>query len=153
MFDESGQQAYKGTAIANFPNMFFLVGPNTGLGHTSMVYMIESQINYVVDAIATIDKRGLRHRRGPRGRAGRLQRRPAGQAGASSVWNNGGCASWYLDKHGNNTTLWPDFTFEFRRHTKHFDVAAYDSVGTTSDCTAAARPIRRQRWQHSEQGC
>ncbi len=43
----------------------------------------------------------------------------------NSVWNNGGCASWYLDKHGNNTTLWPGFTFEFRRLTKNFDLEAY----------------------------
>ena len=56
VFEETGMQGYKGAAVANFPNMFFLVGPNTGLGHSSMVFMIESQINYLVDAIATIDK-------------------------------------------------------------------------------------------------
>jgi cation diffusion facilitator CzcD-associated flavoprotein CzcO len=51
-FSDKGMQAYKGTTIAGFPNMFILVGPNTGLGHTSMVYMIESQLKYIVDAIA-----------------------------------------------------------------------------------------------------
>jgi cation diffusion facilitator CzcD-associated flavoprotein CzcO len=60
VFDEIGQQGYKGSTIANFPNMFFLLGPNVGLGHTSMVYMIESQINYVADALATIDRLDLR---------------------------------------------------------------------------------------------
>ena len=129
VFDESGQQGYKGAAIANFPNMFFLVGPNTGLGHTSMVFMIESQINYLADAIKTIEKQGLRT----------VEVRQDAQDAynaelqadmASSVWMNGGCASWYLDKHGNNTTLWPGFTFEFRQLTRKFDVAAYD---TTTD--------------------
>ena len=56
---------------------------------------------------------------------------------AKSVWSTGGCASWYLDKHGNNTTLWPDFTFEFRRITRKFDIAAYD---TTTAADAPARP-------------
>lgn len=130
VFDEIGQQGYKGSSIANFPNMFFLLGPNVGLGHTSMVYMIESQINYIADALATIDKQDLRTvevRRDVQDRYNaELQKKLA-----RSVWLNGGCSSWYLDKHGNNTTLWPDFTFEFRRLTKHFDVEAYET--TTDD--------------------
>ncbi|RJO80022.1 NAD(P)/FAD-dependent oxidoreductase [Nocardia panacis] len=124
VFDEIGQQGYKGSAINNFPNMFFLLGPNVGLGHTSMVYMIESQINYIADALDTVDRMGLRTvevRREVQDAYNRgLQAKMA-----PSVWMTGGCSSWYLDKHGNNTTLWPDFTFEFRRLTKKFDVAAY----------------------------
>ncbi|AII05035.1 flavin-containing monooxygenase [Rhodococcus opacus] len=134
VFDEGGQQGYKGAAIANFPNMFFLVGPNTGLGHTSMVFMIESQLNYLVDALQTLDKYGI----------GKIEVRQDAQDRynaelqeklSHSVWNNGGCASWYLDKHGNNTTLWPGFTFQFRNETKRFDLTAYDSV-TTADLAA-----------------
>jgi cation diffusion facilitator CzcD-associated flavoprotein CzcO len=138
VFDEIGMQAYKGTAMANFPNLFFLVGPNTGLGHSSMVYMIESQINYVSDAIATMRRQGLvtvEVRREVQHRYNRdLQAKLS-----RTVWMTGGCASWYLDKHGNNTTLWPDFTWEFRRQTKRFDIAAYDTstasggVGAASD--------------------
>lgn len=127
VFDATGMQGYKGAAVAGFPNMFFLVGPNTGLGHTSMVYMIESQLNYVVDAIETID----RHRIGTVEVRAEVQddyNRNLQDALKRSVWNNGGCASWYLDKHGNNTTLWPSFTFEFRRITRHFDLDAYRSV-------------------------
>src|SRR5699024_5252941 len=123
-WDRIGMQAYKGTTVADFPNMFFMVGPNTGLGHSSMVYMIESQINYVVDAVTTMRRRGLstvevrsdvqeRYNRGLQ-----EQLRP-------SVWMTGGCASWYLDRHGNNTTLWPGFTFAFRRQTRQFDLDAY----------------------------
>ncbi|MEE2034178.1 flavin-containing monooxygenase [Rhodococcus chondri] len=129
VFDETGMQGYKGTTVAGFPNLFFLVGPNTGLGHTSMVYMIESQLNYVVDAIRTID----RHHLGTvevRDDVQDRYNRDLQDALKSSVWNNGGCASWYLDKHGNNTTLWPGFTFEFRRITKQFDLEAYRSVAT-----------------------
>jgi hypothetical protein len=49
-----------------------------------------------------------------------------------TIWQTGGCASWYIDKHGNNTTLWPNFTFVFRQLTRHFDVAAYDTVLASS---------------------
>ncbi|MFD6106075.1 flavin-containing monooxygenase, partial [Nocardia salmonicida] len=132
VFDEIGQQAYKGSAIANFPNMFFLVGPNVGLGHTSMVYMIESQINYVSDALAAIDKRGLRTVE-VREEAQRAYNADLQEKLGKTVWNTGGCASWYLDKHGNNTTLWPDFTFEFRRLTRHFDAAAYTTTTADAD--------------------
>jgi cation diffusion facilitator CzcD-associated flavoprotein CzcO len=125
-FAEKGMRAYKGTTIAGFPNLFVLVGPNTGLGHTSMVYMIESQLNYIVDAISTMKRRGVSRidvRQDVQDAYNQeLQRKLAG-----SVWMTGGCASWYLDAHGNNTTLWPDFTFRFRRQTKHFDIDAYET--------------------------
>lgn len=124
VFDDVGRQCYKGTAIANFPNMFLLVGPNTGLGHNSMIYMIESQVNYVVDAIATMKRKRIRSVE-VRGEAqegfGRMLQRKLSR----SVWNTGGCASWYLDKHGANTTMWPGFSFEFRRITRKFDDDAY----------------------------
>ena len=55
-------QAYKGTTVAGYPNLFFLVGPNTGLGHTSIVFIIESQIAYVLDALRTMRRRGRAHR-------------------------------------------------------------------------------------------
>ncbi len=138
VFDDSGQQGYKGSAIANFPNMFFLVGPNTGLGHTSMVFMIESQINYLADALDTIEKRGLQTVE-VRKDAQDAYNKDLQEKLSTSVWMNGGCASWYLDKHGNNTTLWPGFTFEFRRMLANFDADAYDTtvaVEVDADITA-----------------
>ncbi|RDI68605.1 flavin-containing monooxygenase [Nocardia pseudobrasiliensis] len=127
VFDESGQQGYKGSAIANYPNMFFLLGPNVGLGHTSMVFMIESQVNYITDAIAAYDRLNLRTVEVRKDVQDKFNRELQGKL-VGSVWNTGGCASWYLDKHGNNTTLWPDFTFRFRKLLEQFDVAAYDTT-------------------------
>ncbi|MEV6767082.1 NAD(P)/FAD-dependent oxidoreductase [Nocardia sp. NPDC051030] len=135
VFEAIGQQGYKGSAIHNYPNMFFMLGPNVGLGHTSMVYMIESQINYIADAVATYDRLGLRTvevRKDVQDEFNtELQRKLEG-----AVWSTGGCASWYLDKHGNNTTLWPDFTFRFRSLLETFDVSAYET--TSAQPTAAA---------------
>src|SRR5205807_1455038 len=115
-----GMSAYLGTTIAGFPNAFMLVGPNTGLGHTSMVYMIESQVAYVVDAIRAMDKRGAAaidvRSEVEAAYNDDLQRQLQG-----TVWNSGGCQSWYLDANGRNTTLWPSFTFRFRQQTRSFD--------------------------------
>lgn len=119
-----GMQAYLGTTVAGFPNMFFLVGPNTGLGHSSMVFMIESQVAYVLDALRHLDRAG-----------GTLDVRPDVQAAyndrlqeklTDTVWTNGGCVSWYLDPSGRNTTLWPEFTWKYRWATRKFDPEAYD---------------------------
>jgi cation diffusion facilitator CzcD-associated flavoprotein CzcO len=117
-------QAYKGTTVAGYPNLFFLVGPNTGLGHTSIVFMIESQITYVLDALRTMGRRG----------ASTLEVRPEAQAAYNAeldrmtedtVWVTGGCTSYYIDRNGHNSALWPTFTWPFRQRTREFDEAAY----------------------------
>ena len=124
VWDEQGQQAYKGATIAGFPNLFFVIGPNTGLGHSSMVYMIESHINYLSSALAEMERRGLATVEVRADEQRRYNERLQQQM-RRTIWTTGGCASWYLDKHGNNTTLWPGFTFAFRRMTRRFDLAAY----------------------------
>jgi cation diffusion facilitator CzcD-associated flavoprotein CzcO len=110
---QGSPRAYLGTAIAGFPNLFFLLGPNTGLGHSSMVYMIESQIAHVMAALGHVRERG----------AETIEIRPEAQARYNAeldrrmpgtVWSTG-CASWYLDRTGRNTTIWPDWTWRFRR--------------------------------------
>jgi cation diffusion facilitator CzcD-associated flavoprotein CzcO len=117
-------EAYKGAAVAGFPNLFLLVGPNTGLGHNSIVFMIESQVEYVGDALATMRRRGAR----------RVEVRPEAQAAYNvevqrltqgTVWVSGGCASYYIDRNGRNSSLWPTFTWPFRRRTREFDEGAY----------------------------
>jgi cation diffusion facilitator CzcD-associated flavoprotein CzcO len=118
-------QAYRGTAVAGFPNLFIITGPNTGLGHNSLVYMIEAQLEYLMDALRVMDQRG----------ATRVEVRRAAQEAYNddlqsrmdrTVWNSGGCSSWYIDANGKNTTIWPDFTWRFRRQTRRFDAAAYE---------------------------
>jgi cation diffusion facilitator CzcD-associated flavoprotein CzcO len=127
-------QAYKGTAVPGFPNLFMVLGPNTGLGHNSIVYMIESQIAYLVDAMRRMRADGI-HAVDVRPEAyarwnAAIQRRMPG-----TVWNSGGCASWYIDANGLNTAIWPDYTWRFRRLTRRFDLEAYvpqpppDAVG------------------------
>lgn len=119
-----GQSAYLGTSVSGFPNLFIMTGPNTALGHNSMVYMIEAQSHYVLDAIAQLAQRP--------GSAldvdAQAQRRYNEELQtrlARTVWNTGGCRSWYLARNGLNTTLWPDFTFVFRYKLRRFDTRPY----------------------------
>jgi len=122
---EGSMQAHRGTTVAGFPNYFHLVGPNTGLGHNSIVYMIESQLNYVVDALRTMQREGAHSAEVDAGAQARYNERVQ-RAMQGTVWTAGGCASWYIDRQGRNTTLWPGFTFKFRELTKAFDREHYE---------------------------
>ncbi|MFD0365331.1 flavin-containing monooxygenase [Nocardia sp. GCM10030253] len=128
---EEGVQAHRGITVADMPNAFFLLGPNTGLGHNSIIFMIESQIHYVLQAIRQLREQGAvalaPHRTAQDRFNARLQHRLAG-----SVWNTGGCKSWYLDEHGNNRTLWSGFTWEYWRQTRRVNPAEYEFFGSRS---------------------
>jgi cation diffusion facilitator CzcD-associated flavoprotein CzcO len=124
--------AYLGSTVDEFPNLFFIIGPNTGLGHSSMVYMIESQVAYIADALRTMDRTGAST---VEVRADALESYNVAlqEQLAGTVWNTGGCKSWYLDKSGKNTSLWPDFTFVFRRRTHRFDPERYVVTSAAGD--------------------
>jgi cation diffusion facilitator CzcD-associated flavoprotein CzcO len=121
---ESGPVAYLGTTVAGFPNLFLVTGPNTGIGHTSLVLMIEAQMNYVADAVRTMADGGIAAVDvRPEAQAAFVREVEAGTKG--SVWTAGGCRSWYLDPRGRNRTLWPDFTWRFGRRLRRFDPERY----------------------------
>jgi cation diffusion facilitator CzcD-associated flavoprotein CzcO len=121
----SGAQAYLGTTVPSFPNLFLLAGPNTGIGHTSLVFMIEAQIEYTIDALRAMDARRAATVE-VRQQAFRTYNDDIQTKMRGTVWNTGGCASWYLDAEGRNTTLWPDFTWKFRQRTRRFDAEHYE---------------------------
>ncbi len=129
-----GMTAYKGTTISGFPNLFQIVGPNTGLGHSSMVFIIESQIAYILSALQKMGSHGLVSVE-PKAEAQRAWNKDVQHRMQRTVWNTGGCASWYLDEHGRNTTLWPRTTFRFRSLLSDFDLDAYVVADRTTDTT------------------
>ncbi|QBR92224.1 flavin-containing monooxygenase [Nocardioides euryhalodurans] len=129
-----GQAAYKGTTVHGFPNYFSIVGPNTGLGHSSMVFVIESQVAYVVDAVRTMRRHDYATVE-PRLDAQQAWNDDLHRRMRRTVWSTGGCSSWYLDEHGRNTTLWPRATFTFRRLLSRFDATAYE-LGAPRPTTA-----------------
>jgi cation diffusion facilitator CzcD-associated flavoprotein CzcO len=107
-------KAHLGTMVSSFPNLFLLLGPNTGLGHTSVVLMIESQIELLIAALRHVREHGVRTLE-PSEPAEREFVHKVDRAMRGTVWTAGSCASWYIDRTGRNSTLWPSFTFSFRQ--------------------------------------
>jgi cation diffusion facilitator CzcD-associated flavoprotein CzcO len=119
-----GMQALRGSTVAGFPNLFMLTGPNTAPSHSSGVFMIESQLAYVLDALRQMDLRGADVLE-PRKQAQSAYNEALQKETRGKVWVVGGCRSWYLDERGRNTMLWPRTCWSFRRATRRVDPAEY----------------------------
>ena len=117
--------AHRGTTVAGFPNLFLMYGPNTNLAHSSIVYMLESQAAYISDALSTMAEHGATSVH-VRPEAQRAHNRWVDEQLAGTVWNAGGCSSWYIDSNGRNSAMWPTFTWRFRRITRRFDRQNYE---------------------------
>jgi cation diffusion facilitator CzcD-associated flavoprotein CzcO len=120
-------RALRGTTVAGFPNLCLVIGPNTGLGHNSMIHIIEAQARYIADYLETLDATGAAAldvcpQAQQRWCAG-LERRMA-----STVWATGGCSSWYLNAAGRNPTLWPGSIAQFRHATRAIDRGEYEEI-------------------------
>jgi cation diffusion facilitator CzcD-associated flavoprotein CzcO len=118
-----GAEAYLGITVSGFPNLFVLYGPNTNLAHNSIIFMLESQVRYVMGAIRALDRERLAW----------LDLKPDCMRSYNeemqtrlkhSVWDSG-CSSWYKNEAGKNTNNWPGFTFEYRRRTRTIDLEDY----------------------------
>lgn len=126
----TGMQAYATTAVHGFPNLFIMNGPNSGLGHNSVVYVIESQTDYILGALEFMGRENIgalvvsaeaeeEYARGLDGR------------GRETVWMTGGCRTWYVDpRNGRLTTLWPDFAHAFREENSTFEPGPYTARRT-----------------------
>jgi cation diffusion facilitator CzcD-associated flavoprotein CzcO len=121
-------EAYLGTVVSGFPNMFLIWGPNTNHGSGSVPYTLESQFNYVIDAARRVRDEGLRW----------LDLRPETQAAwreeiaersAATKWVAGGCTSWYINGEGINTNNWPGPWLEFRRRTRQIEPSEFELAG------------------------
>lgn len=119
--------AHLGTTVHGFPNLFLLLGPNTGLGHNSVVFMLECQLHHVLGALDHLNRTGETAVEptieAQREFVARVDRRMAG-----TVWSTGGCRSWYLDPSGRNSTLWPGYSWSYWLRTRRFDPHAYQPV-------------------------
>ena len=116
--------AYMGTTAAGFPNLFMLLGPNTALGHSSVMLMVEAQIDHVLGVLRMMQSRGAGAAE-PDAQAQREYVAMLDARLATTTWNAGGCSSWYLDRTGRNSTLWPDGVGRFRRTVSRVNADAY----------------------------
>jgi hypothetical protein len=121
--------------VTGFPNFFLLYGPGTNLGHSSILFMIESQLRWIRAALATIRDRDL----------GWIDVREPVQnrydvwfarASSGTIWETG-CTSWYT-RNGRNTNNWPATTLGFRRRTRRFRPADVESAPRPHSTTPTA---------------
>ena len=115
--------SYMGVTMPGFPNLFLMVGPNSGLGHNSIIFMIESQLNYVVPALRDLVQ-GDVAAYDLRPEALAAFRDEVDRRSQHTVWSSG-CDSWYVDAQGRNYTLWPASTAEYRLRMARFDPRPY----------------------------
>ena len=120
----NGAEAHLGICVSGFPNLFMLYGPNTNLGHNSVIHMIESQVRYIMRCIQLVNSEQWLYLNVKPQRqqqfVGRIQRQLA-----DSVWASG-CRSWYTNAAGRNTNNWPGFTFTYRRLTNTVNLSDFD---------------------------
>jgi cation diffusion facilitator CzcD-associated flavoprotein CzcO len=122
---KESMQAFKGTTISGFPNLAIILGPNTGLGHTSVVHMMESQMNYIMDYIAKLEKLDKKITINIKKETQDKYNKKIQSQFKGTVWASG-CKSWYLDSNGKNTTLYPQLTTKFREELKKVDWEDYE---------------------------
>ncbi len=124
-------KAFLGTAVSGFPNLFLMLGPNLGTGHSSAFSVVEAQLDHIADAIASLRDTGW----------GTLEVRPEVQSGyndelqralAGTVYITGGCSSYFFDKNGNNSFNWPWSTPELKRRVGRFDPGAYTAAAVST---------------------
>jgi cyclohexanone monooxygenase len=121
---QGSPRAYLGTTVTGFPNLFMLIGPNVGNGHTSAIILIEAQLEYALGALRAMKQRGLASVAvRPEVQSAWNERVQAALAG--TVWNSGGCQSYYLDRNGTNSTIYPWTTIDLRRRTARFRLDEY----------------------------
>ncbi|WP_240138035.1 flavin-containing monooxygenase [Streptomyces sp. MUM 178J] len=135
---KDGMESLRGATAAGFPNWMTVIGPNTGLGNSSMILMIESQLNYLADYLRQLTVLGGRAALAPRPSAVHAWNRTVQRRMERTVWNTG-CKSWYLDANGRNTTLWPGTTTEFRNATRRVDLTEYEVLRGPRQSGAPAR--------------
>ncbi|WP_370944123.1 flavin-containing monooxygenase [Amycolatopsis sp. cg5] len=123
-----GMRTHMGITVSGFPNLFFLLGPNTGLGHNSVVFMIESQIRYIAQMLREVESRGAKAI-DPRAGAQERFNVDIQRKLAKGIWTQGGCQSWYLDAKGVNRTLWPGFTWKYWLETRKVKTEEFELLG------------------------
>lgn len=133
-------EAYRGTCVHNFPNFFLILGPNLAIGNNSAFVVIEAQLNYILGALQTMRRNQLQTLEVKA--TVQQDYNQLVQAGLqTTVWNTGGCSSYYLDKNGKNSIGFPWSSNRMQALLKHFDPASYQTLAQV-DWLAAQQPVR-----------
>ena len=138
---KNNAEAYYGIAVHGYPNFYQLVGPNTGLGHNSIIFMIECQAKYIVELIqmAKAEKADYVDVKADVQREfnDELQKEFVG-----TVWSTG-CTSWYQQADGRNVAIWPSSTWRYWLETRKVRKGAYEFVKCAGGVGASGRVAER----------
>ena len=126
---KNGAHAYYGMTVSGYPNMYQLVGPNTGLGHNSIIFMIEAQVHYIMQCLNYADAQGPGYLDVKQEVMDR-QNQDVQDGLKGTVWESG-CQSWYQQADGKNVTLWPKSTWRYWLETRNFKSSDYQFVRCT----------------------
>lgn len=124
---KDGAEAYLGISVHGFPNLFILYGPNTNLGHNSILFMLESQFDYIEQCLKAMSVRNLATMEVKGTVQGKYNRWVQDQI-RRTVWEDG-CTSWYKNAAGKNTNNWPGFTLVYKQRTHSLNLGDYELVG------------------------
>lgn len=132
-------RAYLGTSLPGFPNLFIMTGPNTGIGHTSAIFVIEAQLNYIEKAINSV-RNGQHQTIEPSEKAEDDYTTMIHSEMERTVWKSGGCTSWYQSKSGHVIAMFPGFSFTYRQMTKNFKPQhhVFDATAASTESLALA---------------
>ncbi len=125
VWTRDGAAAYMGTTISGFPNLGMLLGPNSGLGHSSVVHIVESQLRYLMRYLEALDALGPGATLDVKPDVQRRYNAQVQERLGKTVWGTG-CKSWYLDRKGRNVTVFPGLNAGFRRALASLDLDAYE---------------------------
>ena len=134
---KEGAESYYGVTTKGFPNLFQLLGPNTVLGHNSVIFMIESQVNYILQLIQLVNKtqtQAIVVRENVQNQFNdAVQKKMQG-----TVWQSG-CVSWYQQDGGKNFALWPTYTWKYWLETRKINPSDYQLLGNQAQNNKSTR--------------
>jgi len=134
-FSRHGVETYMGMTVHGFPNLYFMLGPNTALGHNSVVFMIEQQTKYIIKMLDEMQRRGATVAEATKPAQDDFNEEIQ-RLVSKGIWTQGGCTSWYLDSQGKNRTIWPKFTFQYWWETRK--VVAEDYTWSSAKARSGA---------------
>ena len=139
-------RAYKGTCIADFPNLFMVLGPNLGIGHNSAFVVVEAQLGFIVDALKQMRLKNL-DRIEVKAKVQERFNDDVQEALKETVWNTGGCKSYYIDQNGVNSVGFPWSSLRMQKllarwNENDFVTRSKASAASSFDISSSAQPAR-----------
>ncbi|TBW57685.1 NAD(P)/FAD-dependent oxidoreductase [Marinobacter halodurans] len=149
LWKDSSPEAYLGATIENVPNAFLILGPNV-LVYDSFISLAEAQLDYIIDGLWKIKRRAI-SKLTIRSEVLRKHNRKVQKHLQTTVFNAGGCRSYYLDQNGRNFAAWPWSLKALKRRLSVFELKDYDINFRKAGADRPPRQSSRSRTHRPEE--